>query len=157
MRVMGAAKLFTCPCSVIMLQWFQEGCEKDPKGLTSPLIPLQGTKRGSEQHLTQRLTLSACTACHLDEFASAKPCWSPQEILAYKLLQHLRFFLCCPGQEWRNETAGKGRKDERKTSRKKSAALPNEGRSDKEMSGDAHNNSDGVPDLNYWHRQLWPW
>lgn len=44
-----------------------------------------------------------------------------------------------------------------KSAKKKSAALPNEGKSDKEMSGDVHNNSDIVPDLNYWHRQLWTW
>lgn len=50
--------------------------------------------------------------------------------------------------------AGKWGKDERKISKKKSAALPNEGKSDKAMSGDVHNNSDIVPALNYWHRPV---
>lgn len=60
-------------------------------------------------------------------------------------------------EECNSRMAGKGGKDEGKISKKKSAALPNKGKSDKEMSGDVLNNSDIVPDLNYWHRQLWTW
>lgn len=50
-----------------------------------------------------------------------------------------------------------GGKDEGKISQKESPALPTEGESDKEMSGNVQDNSDIVPDLDYWHRQLWAW